>query len=400
MKIIAYLISKEEDNQQQVIDIHKQKMAVFDYCKKNNCELTECKIENIENKSQDFPVLFSILAQNHLYERILFYKKDIFDDNKEFHDWLFNELKSKKINFDFALKSEEEEKEDDIKIKKEQLIQKAKNVPALPHTVIKALQLIQNDKSSAWQLAKIMKYDTGLTGKILQLVNSTFYGFPKQISSIQHGITILGFNTIKGLVISSNIYKTFRPTQSADTFDYNKFWLHTTLCATIANEFIKHINCSVEEKEEIFSSSILHDIGKLILNQYDAANYKNVLQNQSNPLDVVFNIKLEEKFCTLAHTDIGAVVTESWNLPEVISQACAYHHTPLSSKKEYVKTLCIVSVSNTLANIILNNNELTKDFFEQEILDTAHIKYDTIVNVFGEFKENPERISDLKSFYE
>ena len=286
-------------------------------------------------------------------------------------------MKSKKIHFDFVQKTQEECLQEDIDAKKQILIQKARNVPTLPDTVIKTLKLIQNEKSSALQLAKTIKYDTGLAGKILKLVNSTFYGFPKEISSIQHGITILGFNTIKGLIISSNIYKYYQKSDS-ELFNYKDFWMHTTLCAKIANEFSQKFNYMDEHKEELFSSAILHDIGKLILNQYDFDNYKNFLQNKHIATDDEFNLKLEEKFCTLNHAVVGELVTSSWNLPEIISQTAAFHHSPFGAKQEYQKTICIVNIANTLSNIILSDTEPKEEFFDKNILTAAQINYDTI----------------------
>ena len=398
MKIVAYIYTDEEDSNLKEQDIQKQKFLIASFCNSHGLSLSECLIENPETDSFEYPVLFKLLSNNKSFSKIIFSSSQIFDSNPEFQNWIFSELKARNIKFEFADRTEKKHTIFDIEKKKELLIEKANNVPSLPVIVTKTLQLIQNDKSSASQLSRIIKYDTGLTGKILKLVNSSMYGFSKQISSIQHGIAILGFNTIKGLVISSNIYKSFRSSKMDDLFDYDKFWLHTTLCATIANEFSSKLYQD-DEKEEIFSSAILHNIGKLILNKYDNENYRNVLTDIEDEMQFEKNIEIEEKYCTLAHTTVGKIVTEKWNLPEFISEVAAFHHSPTKAKDDYKKAVCLINISDILANSILYSEELDKNLFSENIQDLAGINYLSIQNKFNDFKEKQEKLAELKNFF-
>ncbi len=91
--------------------------------------------------------------------------------------------------------------------KAERIRLKVRDIPSLPEIVTKVMQLVQDPMSSAFQLGRVISHDPGLTSRVLRLVNSAYYGFPKQISSIQHAITILGFTTMRGLVLSSSIFK-------------------------------------------------------------------------------------------------------------------------------------------------------------------------------------------------
>ena len=160
---------------------------------------------------------------------------------------------------------------------------KVQDIPSLPEIVTKVMELVQDPKSSASQLSKVISHDPGLTSRVLKLVNSAYYGFPKQISSIQHGIMILGFTTMRGLVLSSSIFKIFAPKSDKEmSLDYKKFWKHsllTAICSRIINTHLR-----IQEEEDIFSAGILHDIGKVILDQYDHENYIKALREIESPL--------------------------------------------------------------------------------------------------------------------
>ena len=399
MKVVAYISTSKINEIEQLKEIHKQKIDIIEYCKKMAYKLLDCKQEICAKTAHQ--VLFDLLAQNSDYDKIVFYSKDVFDDDNEFRTWLFNELNAKNIRYDFVYSDEVCGDDEDKLEHKKKLLQKVQNVASLPNLVTNVLKLVKNEKSSAIQLAKIIKYDLGLTSKILKLVNSSFYGFPKEISSIQHGITILGFNTIKGLVISSSICSNFKNIAAVGNFNYMDFWLHTTLCATLCvelyernGEYIGHT-----DEDEVFSAAILHDIGKLILNQYDAENYQKIVKEINASVDYETLLKLEQKYCMLAHDEVGRIVVESWNLPEVISQCCAHHHSPLQAKERYRNIVFVVYLSNILSTLILTQQKPKIEMFDSRVLDVCHVNYEMILDKYNEFSTNPSKLEELKRFF-
>src|SRR5437764_442296 len=93
------------------------------------------------------------------------------------------------------------------KAKYDIILKRVGDLPALPDVVNKIVELLGKPDSSAAEVAKFISYDPGLTSKVLRMVNSAAYGFQRQISSVQHAIMILGFSTIRGLVLSASIFK-------------------------------------------------------------------------------------------------------------------------------------------------------------------------------------------------
>ncbi|MBO5947856.1 HDOD domain-containing protein [bacterium] len=399
MKVVAYISSTSSNELEQLKEIQKQKIDVIEYCKKMSYKLLECKQEFVAKTNHE--ILFNLLAQSSSFDKIIFYSKNVFDDDDEFRTWLFNELNSKNIRYDFVYSDEVCADDEDKLEHKKRLLKKIQNVASLPTLVTNVLKLVKNEKSSAIQLAKIIKYDLGLTSKILRLVNSSFYGFPKEISSIQHGITILGFNTIKGLVISSSISANFKNVAAVGNFNYLDFWLHTTLCATLCvelyernGEYIGHT-----DEDEVFSAAILHDVGKLILNQHDAENYQKVIREMNVGVDFESLLRYEKKHCMLSHDEVGQIVVEAWNLPEVIAQCCAYHHKPLEASARYQNIVYVLYLSNILATLILTQQKPKIEMFDSKVLDVCHVNYEMIIDKYNEFIFNPAKLEELRSFF-
>ena len=128
--------------------------------------------------------------------------------------------------------------QEDVQEKINMVLRRVKDIPSLPEVVTKIMELVSNPTSSAAELSKVIAHDPGLTTRVLRLVNSAYYGFPKQISSVQQAIMILGFTTMRGLVLSTSIFKIFTPKDSktGKTIDYKQFWKHSisvALCARV-----------------------------------------------------------------------------------------------------------------------------------------------------------------------
>ena len=253
---------------------------------------------------------------------------------------------------------------------------------------------MQNPNASASDLSKIISNDIGLTARVLKLVNSSYYGFPKQISTIQQAITILGFTTIKGIILSASIFKMFSP-KGNQPFDYKKFWKHSLLVATASRILANKIN--IATKDDIFAAAFLHDIGKIIFAQYDWENYSKILKYEN--LSEEEYLKQEERLCGLNHCEIANMVAYSWNLPEIFCDIITYHHSPMQSYK-YNKESCIVYIANKIILAITSNENLNIDNIPLDILENLNISGDNIVEVHDEVVNIANEINDIDSFFQ
>jgi putative nucleotidyltransferase with HDIG domain len=233
----------------------------------------------------------------------------------------------------------------------EALLRRIRELPSLPEVVNRILTLLGQAETPASQIAKLIAYDPGLTSKVLRMVNSAAYGFQRQISSIQHGIMILGFNTVRGLVLSASIFKLFEGRTHPDGLDHHQFWTHSLTTAVAARFLAKSLGSP--DGDEVFSAAMLHDIGKVVLDVHLPV-YREVLQASRKlripPHGPDFRL-LEERLLGMTHDGIGALLAVKWKLPVAITEVIQYHHQP-ELAQAYPHLVHLVGLANEMANLL------------------------------------------------
>jgi len=197
-------------------------------------------------------------------------------------------------------------------------------LPTLPTVITQMIGLIDNPKTSARDVARLISTDQALTAKILKLANSAFYGFPRKIATVNHAIVILGFETVKSLGLSVSVLERFSGKGKDTFFDRQKFWEHSIACGVAARMLAGKLRYRVQG--EAFAAGILHDIGKLILSQYFPDEFTAIMQLVRD--QQLYIGKAEEMILGITHAEIGHWLAEKWNLPRQLDDAIAFHHTP------------------------------------------------------------------------
>ena len=197
-------------------------------------------------------------------------------------------------------------------------------LPTLPAVVTQMISLIDNPKTSARNVAQLISADQALTAKILKLANSAFYGFPREIATVDLAVVVLGFETVKNLGLSVSVLERFSGGGDSTHFDRQKFWEHSIACGVAAKLLAEKLRYRVSG--EAFAAGILHDIGKLILSQYFPADFKQIIELVEEQ-DLYIG-KAEEQVLGVTHADVGAWLAQRWNLPDQLEDAIQYHHTP------------------------------------------------------------------------
>ena len=148
-------------------------------------------------------------------------------------------------------------------------------LPTLPTVITQMIGLIDNPQTSARDVSRLISTDQALTAKILKLANSAFYGFPREISTVNHAVVVLGFETVKSLGLSVSVLERFASGGSNSQFDRQRFWEHSIGCGVAARMLAARLRYRVPG--EAFAAGILHDIGKLILSQYFAEEFGEIM---------------------------------------------------------------------------------------------------------------------------
>ncbi|KMQ51626.1 metal dependent phosphohydrolase [Chitinispirillum alkaliphilum] len=212
------------------------------------------------------------------------------------------------------------------------------SIPTLPEVVERLTVLLQNPKTSAEEVGRAITADQALSSKVLKLVNSAFYGFPGRIGSINHAVVILGFATVKNIVLTASILQCFKiPEKKEGGFSPEQFWLHSISCGAAAKCIARHIGFS--NSEECFTAGLIHDIGKIILHQYLPENFQQII-DLVNQTDKLF-YDCERELFDFTHQDIGGELADRWKLPSHLRDAIALHHNPFIDQQNFSVTAVV-----------------------------------------------------------
>jgi putative nucleotidyltransferase with HDIG domain len=252
------------------------------------------------------------------------------------------------------------------------VVESIDQLPSLPAIVTKLIQVVNSPESSADDAAKLIEKDPGLTSKMIRLANSAFYGIPRSISSVSSAVVILGFNTIRSLVLSASVMKMFAGSQQP-AIDKEKFWRHSITTAMAAKLIVRHfINVRMMDPESAFCAGILHDIGKLIFNEYMSKEYVEVTafaeKNNMSLLDV------ETKVLGINHAAIGKVISDKWALPLDLEYTLVYHHEP-GAADQLNELVATINYADLLAH------EAGASLWENEPVYVAKNNYRSVLNV-------------------
>lgn len=219
-----------------------------------------------------------------------------------------------------------------------------KNLPTLPKVLEEVTRLMEDPNTSTEQIAKVITFDQVLSAKVLKMVNSPIYGFPGRISSIQHALVLLGFNVIRGLIISTSVFD-----------DMNKamigLWDHSVGCALASGEIAKALG--LKDPEEYAVAGLLHDLGKVV-SAVQLPEIKPELEALVKSRDITF-LEAEKELLGFGHDRVNAWLAEHWNLPPNITEAISYHHKPLNAQY-YTRYACVVHIGNFLTRVFEHGN--------------------------------------------
>jgi HD-like signal output (HDOD) protein len=238
------------------------------------------------------------------------------------------------------------------------LINNLKDVPAMPNVVMRALNIMKDPESSAKELAKIISYDQSLSTKVLTLVNSSYYGFSQQITSINRAISLIGMSKAKNIIMTVAM----RPMLISQ--GDKELWKHSITTAVGCEYIAKYLK--IMDIDEAFVIGFLHDLGKMILNMQDSATYEKVKELTTTRSNTV---EIERLFYGTDHCQMGSLIAKRWQLPLLINNVIKYHHTPNASSMPVPCTL--VYLVDTL---VKDDTDISS--LDQEIMKNLKMQID------------------------
>lgn len=224
------------------------------------------------------------------------------------------------------------------------IVKTLRDLPALQPVLMQLVQSFEQPEANLGWIAQGVARDQALAAKTLRLANSSFYGLQSQVRTIQQAITVLGFDTMRSMIMAAGIIDNFSQT-GENGFDFRGFWQHAIGVALSARSLAGHANLNPELG---FMCGLLHDIGTLVLvtkfPQQHAAVLAYRQQTDCHLLDA------ERHVLGTDHAAVGSRLAEHWRFPLLIQKALANHHAP--QRDDFGGLASVVHVADAVAHAL------------------------------------------------
>lgn len=251
------------------------------------------------------------------------------------------------------------------------LVTGMQQIPSQPTLYSEIRREAESKTASIGAIGAIISKDMGMTAKILQLVNSAYFGLRSIVSTVEQAVNLLGLDTIQALVLTVQVFSQFPPTQGS-RFNMDRLWEASTATGSLARAIAKAEQAPALVIDQAYTAGLLHDVGMLVfaanvLKQYDAM--LKTAHDQGIPL-----WEVERQELGITHAEVGAYLLGLWGLDDPIVEAVAFHHHPSDCVGNTFSPLTAVHVANVLQQELFQQRtgEVPSQI-DVSYLDTLHM---------------------------
>lgn len=218
------------------------------------------------------------------------------------------------------------------------------DLPPLPQALQRLIEIIHDEIASAKELESIVKYDQGLSAKVLRIANSAFYGLRSQITTLSRAIMTIGYFKVRAMCLSTLLMEFFSDRQSLNVSQKEAFWKHAFATARIASEIAKKRPWG--SREQAYILGLLHDLGRIIMAVHFHQHYQSI---ENLAVSRKVPIWYAENQYGLTHTKLGKWAAIKWTFPDMFQRVMEFHHTPFNSSSNGPEVK-IVNLADVLAH--------------------------------------------------
>jgi len=200
-------------------------------------------------------------------------------------------------------------------------VQLLKNLPTLPGMIEQISRAVESKRFSVADIGRLISRDQVLSAKVLKLANSAFFGFSRKVGSLTQALVLLGFDVVKGLILTSSVFDLMKHRAEA-------LWVHSMAVATVSSAIAAELEMA--EAEEASIAGLLHDLGKVVLRAHmpeDNEEITRLVEAEGYRVR-----EAEQAVLGFDHSHIGQWLAESWKLPENLIDPIRWHHQPESAR--------------------------------------------------------------------
>jgi HD-like signal output (HDOD) protein len=216
----------------------------------------------------------------------------------------------------------------------ESFVKRAKELPVMPPIAAEVMKKAEDPDTSIQHIAQLIARDASLAVRVLKIANSSFYSMPRKIETLQQAILLLGYSTLRSVVIAASVKDVFARFGLAERL----LWEHAVGAGVAASLLAKQVPGFA--KDDMFVGGLVHDVGKLVMHSQEEHRYQEVMRrvysDECEPVDA------EREVFGFDHAEVGELVLGKWNIPARLASAVGSHHDPMQATAEGAKPLAAV----------------------------------------------------------
>ena len=226
-----------------------------------------------------------------------------------------------------------------------QIMSKIRSFPNMPATGAKMLKMLEDPETSVNEIEDVLRHDPGLTGNVLKLANSAYFGIPSKIGSLKQAVILLGLKRLIQIVVATCVSAVMDRSVPGYDLPPGDLWRHSIAVSIAAEALVK--DKKITGAEDVFTPALLHDAGKLVLGAFVKEELEAIesIATKGVPFVVAENMILGTD-----HAEIGAQILAHWNLPSDVINAVRWHHDP-DSPEACDTQMDVVYLSNLLCQV-------------------------------------------------
>lgn len=258
------------------------------------------------------------------------------------------------------------------------LVSQVTTLPSSPQILARLIDELQSDNASILAIAELISQDVGMSGKIMQMVNSSFFGTPRRVEGAAHAVALLGLEVLRPLVIESGIFTEFALID-VQGFIPEMLTEHSVFVSKLAKEIAFEQTGDSKFAEDAALAGMVHDIGRFLLAVHMPDEYGQVLALAEKDGLSLYDAELECLGET--HASVGAYLMGLWGLPVSLMDAVAHHHQPSNSSDTEFTVLTAVHVANAIANRYSTQSDDASEFpadLDMEYLNRIDVADDKV----------------------
>lgn len=279
------------------------------------------------------------------------------------------------------------------------VLDSVRNLPTLPIVMQKLSSVIHDPNSDARTVARLIEDDPAITARILKVVNSSLYAGGVEIDSVSQAVARLGMNATNNVALSTSIFSAFKD-PSGTSFDRNAFWKHSICVGIAACVVHAHAKPNLKKRhtnETLRLVGLLHDIGKLIMDQFMSEDFEAALRmarEQGMPL-----ISAEFETAGIDHATLGGWLCAKWHMNEETMQPLLWHHDPDSGPPEHWEVAALCHMANYICNReqIGDGGDLAEPVCVQSVWKRLGLTVHDISTIVDEVHEEAKKSDILMS---